>query len=581
MAPVLLSVACQSLGGTLQAQEAVSPLLVLPEGLDAALVANINAQVQLTRQQACDVPLDRVRRLLPQTRAQLDRALQALGYYQAIHTVAVNATPDGLCWQLDVTLQPGAQVMLNQVNIQILGDADAQALFAQDVAAANLAGGQALHQGRYEDLKSALSSRAADQGFFEARFERSEIALDLVDNSADINLIFNPGPRYRFGAVSFRGQGPLDADLIRDMLGVREGDPYSSDRLAQLRANLDNSRFFRQITVVPDIGQSADQLIPVDIDLTLRPRHAWTAGLGFSTDIGPRASLSYENRYVNRFGHTVNAEGSFSPVRSQIDGSYNIPIRGDTSPKLVLSAGYTVEDASTYISKRLKSAATLTDETAGGWRRSAFLELQRDAYEVGTEEQTSILLMPGASLAKTSADDLINPSRGWKVFTSLRGASDTVISDATLIQLYGSAKYIRSLGGLRLLTRVESGTTWINDIADLPASLRYFTGGDQSIRGYDYRSLGPLSDDGTRVVGGKNLLVGSVEFDYLVKANWRVAVFSDAGNAFNNPNDFEFKRSAGIGIRWLSPVGPIRVDFAHPFDSEDAFRIHVTMGPDL
>jgi translocation and assembly module TamA len=581
MAPVLLVVVCQSPGGVLHAQEAVSPLLVLPQGLDPALAANITAQIQITRQQACDVPLARLRRLLPQTRAQLDRALQALGYYQATHTVQINATPDGMCWQLEVTVEPGAQVVLNQVSIQILGDADTQALFAQDISSANLASGQALHQGRYEDLKSALSARAADEGYFDARFERSEIALDMVANSADISIIFNPGTRYRFGAITLRGQGLLNADMVRDMMAVREGEPYSTERLADLRANLDTSQFFREIRVVPDLGQSADQLVPVDVDLRLRPRHAWTGGIGFSTDIGPQARLSYENRYVNSRGHTLSAEGSFSPVRSLINGAYNIPLSGDASRKLVLSTGYTVEDATTYVSKRLLSAATVTDETANGWRRSAFLELQRDAYEVGTEEQTSILLMPGASLAKTSADNLINPSRGWKLFTSIRGASDTLLSDATMVQLYGSAKYIRSLGGLRLLTRLESGTTWIDNVQDLPASLRYFTGGDQSIRGYDYRELGPLSADGTRVVGGKNLLVGSVEFDYLVRDSWRVAVFSDAGNAFNNPGDFDFKRSAGIGVRWLSPVGPIRIDLAHPFDGEDSFRIHVTMGPDL
>jgi translocation and assembly module TamA len=582
MAPVLLVMACQSPGGVLLAQEAASPRLVLPEGLDPALAANIEAQVQLPRQQACDVPLARLRRLLPQTRQQLDRAAQALGYYHANHAVQVNATPDGKCWQLDVTIDPGPQVTLKQVNIQIMGYAATQGLFVPDIVGADLASGQGLHQGRYEALKSALSGRAADQGYFEARFERSEIALDLVANSADITIIFNPGPQYRFGMITFSGQGLLNPDLVRDKIGVQQGEPYSTERLAQLRANLDASQFFRDIRVVPDLQQGGSQQIPVDIVLQLRPRHAWTGGVGFSTDIGPQARLSYQNRYVNSRGHTLSADASFSPVRSQINGAYNIPLPGnDPTRKLVLSSGYTMEDASTYISKRLLTAATVTDQTASGWRRSIFLELQRDAYEVGTERQTSVLLMPGASLAKTSADDLINPRQGWKLFTSVRAASDTVLSDATMVQLYASAKYIRSLGDLRLLTRVESGTTWINDVENLPASLRYFTGGDQSIRGYGFRKLGPLGPDDVTVVGGRNLLVGSVEFDYLVKDSWRVAVFSDAGNAFNNPNDFEFKRSAGIGVRWLSPVGPIRIDIAHPYNSEESFRLHITMGPDL
>jgi translocation and assembly module TamA len=582
MAPARLVMApLVALSGALLAQDAASPRLVLPEGLDPALAANISAQVQLPRQQPCDAPLTRLRSLLPQTRVQLDQALQALGYYKARHDVQVNATPDGACWQLVLGLDPGPQVRLNQVNIQILGTANTQTLFAPDLASANLQRGQTLHQGRYEDLKSALSGRAADQGYFDARFDRSEIALDLVDNSADINLIFNPGAQYRFGPITLRGQEPLRVDLVRNMLAVREGDPYTSDRLADLRARLDASQFFSEIRAVPNLGQSVEQRIPVDVDLQLRPRHAWTGGIGFSTDIGPQARLSYQNRYVNSRGHTFNADSSISAVRSQINGSYNIPLSGDTARKLVLSSGYTVEDANTYTSKRLLSAVTVTDQTASGLRRSAFLELQRDAYEVGAEQQTSVLLMPGASLSKSMADDPINPRQGWKLFASLRGASDTLLSDATLVQLYGAAKYIHSLGDLRLLTRLESGSTWIDNVEDLPASLRYFTGGDQSIRGYGFRELGPLGADGSTVVGGRNMVVGSLEFDYLVHSNWRVAVFSDAGNAFNNTNDFKFKRSAGLGVRWLSPVGPIRIDIAHPFDGVDSFRLHITMGPDL
>lgn len=577
MAPVLLSMSCLTPGPS-SAQ--ANPILVLPPDLAPELAQNINAHVQLTRL-GCDEPLPRVRRQLPQARTQLEQALQALGHYRPTYNLQVNPTSEGGCWQLEVSLDPGPQVLLGEVNIQILGDAATQALFAPDLSAANLQSGQPLHHGRYEDLKSALSGRAADEGYFDARFDRSEISVDLATNSAEVNLSFNPGARYHFGEISFSGQGLLDPAMVREMMEVEEGDPYSSSELAALSSRLQASQFFQRVRVNPGLDRTENFAIPVDVDLTLRPRHAWSGGLGFSTDIGPRARVAYENRYVNRWGHTAKGEISLSPVRSQLGGSYAIPLQYEYAQKLELSSGYTVEDTDAYTSRRLVAAATVTNETESGWQQSAFLELQRDDYSVGTERETSLLLMPGLSLGKTRADDLINPRRGWKLFGSVRAASDDFLSDTTLVQLYASAKYIHSLGDLRLLARVESGTTWIDSVADLPASLRYFTGGDQSIRGYGFRELGPLNDDGTEVVGGRNLTVGSVEFDYLVRSNWRVAVFADAGNAFNNPDDFDFMRSVGFGVRWLSPVGPIRIDIAHPFNSDDAFRIHVTMGPDL
>jgi translocation and assembly module TamA len=137
-----------------------------------------------------------------------------------------------------------------------------------------------------------------------------------------------------------------------------------------------------------------------------------------------------------------------------------------------------------------------------------------------------------------------------------------------------------SFGRSRLLTRLDLGATWIDQKIELPASLRFFAGGDQSIRGFEYQALGPLNANG-EVVGGKQLIVGSLEYDFQVRDRWRVAVFVDSGNAFDNTSAFEFQHSAGIGIRWLSPIGQIRLDLAHPFDAEDSFRLHITMGPDL
>jgi len=576
----LLSAAALYLGGAAHAQQVSSPALILPP-LDSALAENIEAHLEILKQ-GCDVSLVRVQRLLPQAREQLKDALEALGYYHGKYALRVTrAEAEQQCWQLEVDLEPGPQVLLGEVQIRVVGDPETQALFADTIREGGLASGTPLHHGRYEDLKSALSSQAADEGYFDARFERSEIALDLVDDHADIALVFNPGTRYRFGAISLTRPTYLSDALIDDLMAIHPGDPYSSSALADLRRNLDMSQYFREIRVTPAIGQSADRQIPVAVELQLRARHAWTGGLGFTTDTGPRARFSYENRYVNRRGHRFRVDSTLSSVRSQVDGAYTIPLSGDVSRKLVLSSGYNVEDTDSYKSKRLQSAVTVTNETDSGWQQSAFLELLRDDYEVGSEDEVSLLLMPGVSLSKTSADDIINPRRGWKLFSSLRVASESVISDTTFAQLYGSAKYIHSFGRARVLTRAEGASTWIGDVAHLPASLRYFTGGDQSIRGYDFRELGPLNAEHTEVVGGRHLLVGSIEMDYRILDSWRVAVFTDAGNAFNTTNDLHFKRSAGIGVRWLSPIGPIRIDLAHPFDGEDSVRLHITMGPDL
>jgi translocation and assembly module TamA len=132
-----------------------------------------------------------------------------------------------------------------------------------------------------------------------------------------------------------------------------------------------------------------------------------------------------------------------------------------------------------------------------------------------------------------------------------------------------------------LLLRGDAGLTATESVEQLPTSLRFFAGGDTSVRGFGFQRLGPTDAEG-RVIGGRHLLVGSVEYDYpLGDRPWAVAVFADIGNAFDEFDDYELEVGAGIGLRWRSPVGPLRLDLAHAPNSDDDFRIHFTMGPDL
>jgi len=112
---------------------------------------------------------------------------------------------------------------------------------------------------------------------------------------------------------------------------------------------------------------------------------------------------------------------------------------------------------------------------------------------------------------------------------------------------------------------------------DLPVSVRFFAGGDNSVRGYGYEELGPTNDEGD-VVGGRHLLTGSVEYNHPVVGRWSLAAFMDAGNAFDTFNDYEVFRGVGTGVRWRSPIGPIRVDVARPVDEPGNFRLHISMG---
>jgi len=553
-----------------------APALILPP-LSAGVADNLRAHLGILTQ-TCDTSLVRLQRLLPQARADAEAALKAMGYYSPTMNLAVE--PLEGCWGLDLALDPGAPVMLAAVEIRVSGVPESSEMFDTLIDASPMKSGTPLHHGEYEALKSALSSKAVEEGYFDARFERAEIALDLVDNTADISLTFDPGPRYRFGAIDLKQDGRLSEALVSGLMPVSRGDPYSSDTLALLRKKLDESQYFRQIQVLPHLGRNAEHEVPVEVTLDLRPRHAWSGGLGFTTDTGPRARTGYQNRFVNMRGHKAGADASISTVRSLVDGSYSIPLADAARQSLNFGLGYSFENNDSFESKRTKFESSLRSETDSGWQQSLFVDIQSDAYIVGRQEDVSFLSMLGMSISKTRADDLINTRAGWKLFAQIRGASDALLSDASFIQGAASAKHILSICRGRFLNRIEVGATWIDQTQSLPATLRYFAGGDQSIRGFDFRSLGPLDSNG-EVAGGRNLLVVSSEYDFQVRQNWRVAVFTDAGNAFDTTGDMKFRQSVGMGLRWISPIGPVRVDLAHPLNAQESVRLHITMGPDL
>ncbi len=566
------------------------PAIVIT-GAGERLTENIHAHLSV-KDERCNSPIRRLNRLIPQVTSDIERAAQALGYYHLSQTVAFAASEP--CWSLAITIEPGSPVQFGEINVnvapdatRVLGQPDP---FAELLEDSSIESGEQLIHSSYENLKSSLSATAVENGYFAARFNRSELAIDLARNLADVNIDFDPGERYKFGAISINPLEALSPEFISRFVPFESGSPYSTDMLIALRQSLNDSQYFSQVSVSPQLtaAQAAPaasvSAVPVNVELAMRPRRSWTTGIGLSTDIGPRVTLKYEDRYFNRQGNRLNADIAVSPVRQEPNLSYLIPLRDPATESLSFSTGYLGQDNDTFISDTYKIGVNYRTEVdawifGDEWLQNAFVNFQRENSEINNVIEQSNLTIHGINWSKTRADDPIFTSRGWRFFTQISGASDAVVSDLSFLQLYGSGKAVFSIGQGRILARAEVATTIVDELQELPVSIRYFTGGDQSVRGYKYGTLGALNDDG-EVIGGKHLLVGSIEYDYPVRPGWRVAVFHDAGNSFADFKDFQLYRSVGLGIRWQSPIGPIRADIARGLE-DGSFRFHLTMGPDL
>ena len=201
---------------------------------------------------------------------------------------------------------------------------------------------------------------------------------------------------------------------------------------------------------------------------------------------------------------------------------------------------------------------------------------------MGSTRGIARLLTPGVSLGTTRHDDRNRPTDGYRLHVEARGGHEAAGSDVSFLRLSGSAGWVRAVPwGGRLLARAELGAMAVDGFDALPPAQRFFAGGDSSVRGYGFASLGPVDASGT-VVGGRMLAVGSIEYEHPFKDRWSGAVFADAGNAFDTGNRNEgLKVGVGLGIRWQSPIGAVRLDVARPLDGTQRFRMHLRIGPDL
>jgi translocation and assembly module TamA len=209
------------------------------------------------------------------------------------------------------------------------------------------------------------------------------------------------------------------------------------------------------------------------------------------------------------------------------------------------------------------------------------LNLLVEDFEVAGQIGRSRLLMPGMNWVRIEADNNIRPARGSRLELDVRGANDTLGSDTTFLQVIAKGKWIWSpTMRSRVLLRGDAGVTDEHSFDELPPSVRFFAGGDNSVRGYDFKELGPVDAAG-KVVGGSSLAVASIEYEHSVRERWSIAAFVDSGNAFEG-SEFETKTGIGMGTRWQSPLGPIRLDLAHPLHDPDTnWRLHISLGPDL
>lgn len=525
-----------------------------------------------------------LRRYASTAEAQVEEALRALGYYSPMIQWEVVEQPgdDETPARLVLTVQPGEPVRVRSRQVSIEGPASRDPDFVGTLPE-KPSEGDVLNHGQYSTLRQTIQNRATRLGYFDGEFTTRRLEVNPEQHTADISLVFRSGVRYRLGEVSFKEGHGFEEQLLERFVRFEPGEIYHADKVARLSGDLSNSGYFSGVDIDASPGKAEEGVIPVSVDLTTRPPRSVAAGVGFSTDVGPRFSGNWREHWINPMGHRRGAQTELSAPRQNVGAWYELPLDPPMTDSIRLSAGYQREDIEDVESELLTLGQQWKHQLDNGWLQVASIRWEGERFRIGDEDpEQSSLLLPGLGYSKLQADSPLDPSRGYRIQFDVTGSHQAVISDVDILHANVLVKGLYTLAdNHRFLSRFQFGGVATNRFSDVPPSLRFFAGGDQTVRGYGYETLSPRNSEDV-AIGGRYLMVGSVEYQYEFTENWRVAAFVDEGNAMDDLSD-PLATGAGLGIRWISPVGPLRLDVAKGLDPEfgGEWRIHFSMGPEL
>ena len=547
------------------------------QGLNGEAEKNVRLMLLLEKE-PCDSPEWKIRRLFNESGEQINQGLRALGYYHPV--IKKTLTLNDECWQADFTVEAGPRVIVDKVSIDFTGDVASDDKFQKLAEDLRKIQGQPLRHDRYRAMKSRIESLALERGYLKGDFTEKELLIDKERNKAYIKLVFNGGKRMKFGKVSI-DQDVLNPEFVSKFVAIKSGDFYSSQQLADSYNALSLSGYFKGVDIRPDNENSHDDIVPVNISLVANKIHHFSFGAGYDTDIGPLLSAGYKNRRLNRRGHYLNANLDLSPVLSTADLEYNIPLANPIYDVFSFGGGLKREDTDSYKSLSAKISARLKHTYASGWKQTLFLDWIYEDFTAGSTSNQVLLLVPGGSWLRSVADSTLRPTRGYRTELNLAGSYQNPVSDVSFAQGSVAAVWMHPLPWKgRFIARTEQGATLVDQFDKLPTTYRFYAGGMNSIRGYAYKELGPKDALGN-VAGGKFLSVVSAEYEQAVLDNWGVAAFIDSGNAYNLDH-ISIKSGVGLGVRWYSPFGLVRLDFAIPLnESDSSFQIHFAAGARL
>ncbi|MGD9870792.1 MAG: autotransporter assembly complex family protein [Thauera sp.] len=567
------AVALALVSGPAWAQDAAQQT-TLDVGLEApdTVRAVLEEHVRLLKRAPIVLPEERADRAAMVRRARREVAdlLATEGYFSP--RIRFDRS-DARRWVLQV--EPGERTEIAAVDIEFEGELAESGEGGSEYldllrASWGLPVGEAFRQSAWDSAKQSLLDTINSRRYAAARIVASRAEIDPETAQARLSVRIDSGPSFYLGALDVQGLEHLPDDLVTRYSQLKPGAPYDREALLAFQTELQNTPHFGSVTVDIERDPALAAAVPVRVQVTeALPRYAGV-GVGYSTNTGARVEFTYRDSNLRKRGWEFSSGLRYEQYRQSLYADVFLPPRGkhrDSFGALVQSSdleGLKV-DSQTVGATRTTVRGDIETQLA--------LRLQHEKIEPeGGDASTSNTLTANWTWIKRAVDDLLDPTDGYLLEFQIGGGPEIALAEQDFLRLYTRVVNYQPVRGTDVfILRGEAGVTLAESRDGIPQDFLFRTGGAQSVRGYDYQSLGV--QDGSATVGGRYLATASAEYVRWFEPQWGAAVFVDAGDAADTREDFDLRVGYGVGARWRSPAGPLAIDLAWGHQ-ERRLRLH-------
>jgi translocation and assembly module TamA len=421
--------------------------------------------------------------------------------------------------------------------------------------------GERFRQEEWNSAKNAILKGLLNRNYPAAKIANSEARIDPEQRTARLTVEVDSGPAFTFGELQIQGLERYSRDIIDRLNPIKPGDPFSQEKLSELQTRLQNTGYFRSAFATIDVDANNPKRVPVRVDLTENQRNRLAFGVGFSTDTGANVQVKWLNRdFLNR-NWRLESELRLDRDTRILGADVFFPaLRNGWLPSA--GARYERTDIAGEINNKIRAGGRLASpvkENQQTWSVS-YLADRQEVPGIPPNNRQALIGSYGYTIQRL--DNPLNPRRGYVASAELSVGPKGLLNEESLARIIGKATRLSPIGQRwDTILRGEIGQVFGAGRETVPADLLFRTGGNQSVRGYDYNRLGvPLNG---AIVGGSVMSAVSAELIYRITPQWGAAVFVDAGDAADSWDDFRVNVGTGVGARWRSPIGPVSIDLAY------------------